>query len=1249
MGAKGNNMRIVIDLQGIQSHSRYRGIGRYTLLITKAIIRNKGEHDVILVANGTIIDSVSSVFSHFEDVISRENIKFWYAPGPLSYQGNQNHNIIENAKLIREAFIYSLNPDLIYIPAMFEGFLDESILSVNEFKNEIPTVATLYDLIPLKNPKHYLDSNLEYKKFYLEKISYLNKCHALLAISEFTENEGKEYLKDRKGDIVNVSTACDDIFRKNDYSKMEINDFICRYSLKDKFFLYTGGADERKNLPRLLEAYSLLPVDMKNNYLLVIAGQLSDIVRYDLFNKAKNFNIEDNIRITGYISDDELVKFYNLCALFIFPSWHEGFGLPALEAMACGAVVIGANNTSLPEVIGEKDALFDPFSVIDIANKIEQVMTDDTLYEKLKKIGSERTKCFSWDLTALKALQTFESINIYNRIGNLAESDKRLKLAYVSPLPPERTGIAKYSNDLIPGLAKFYEIDVVCEQAVIASNFQSSRINIINSESFLENSDDYDHVLYHVGNSPYHEYMYKLIALVPGVICLHDFYMSNYLRYVESRNGMLGEWEKELFISHGYPAIIERAEVEDDEYIMYKYPSNFSLLASAKGIISHSFYSQDLARQWYNNKITQNWHVIPLLRKEPIKKDKRDVRKILNLEETDFIICSFGMLDSSKLNDVIIKAFNESGFKSLDRVKIIFVGESNGSYKEKIDQLISDLQLNNKIIVTGWVDDDTYCNYLMAADIGIQLRSRSRGETSAALLDCLNYGLPTIYNANGSMAEIDSNIACRLNDDFDIDEITSALNKLYEDKTLRSSLSILTKKYIEKQHSPSYCAEQFYKKANEIYNNSSNLLEELLDKLSVGQKREFSKLASSLAENFPSIKPKKRIFYDVTATARTLLRTGIERVTRTLVAELIKCDIKDAIVLPVYVDRANGSFLLKHAHGFSRDLFNKIPNCFNDEIVDVSEGDILFSSDLNCGDVIDANSNYFYLKLKQKGVKIAFMVNDILPVTHPEFFPPGSNENFDVWLRVITSISEKIIFISKSVLDSYCVWCNQHNINIAGIELGWSHLGANIDAIALKLDNSSKKTLSSVPFESNKISFLMVGTLEPRKGHIQVLQAFEILWSKGIDINLIIVGKEGWLQLPNDMRRTIPSIVSRLKEHSELNVHLFWFEHVDDTELDFIYSSSNALIFASECEGFGLPLIEAARKSLPLIIRDIPVFREIAGECAFYFDSNDPEILSETIIEWIEKYENNTHPVSENLPWITWSDSASHLVDFLLK
>ena len=129
----------------------------------------------------------------------------------------------------------------------------------------------------------------------------------------------------------------------------------------------------------------------------------------------------------------------------------------------------------------------------------------------------------------------------------------------------------------------------------------------------------------------------------------------------------------------------------------------------------------------------------------------------------------------------------------------------------------------------------------------------------------------------------------------------------------------------------------------------------------------------------------------------------------------------------------------------------------------------------------------------------------------------------------------------------------------------------------------------------------MVGTIEPRKGHMQVLDAFDQLWSQGMDINLIIAGAEGWRHLRQDMRRTIPQIVARLRSHRERGRRLFWVNGPSDEYLEKIYATSSCLIAASEGEGFGLPLIEAARHKLPIIARDIPVFREVAGEHALLF------------------------------------------------
>ena len=169
-------------------------------------------------------------------------------------------------------------------------------------------------------------------------------------------------------------------------------------------------------------------------------------------------------------------------------------------------------------------------------------------------------------------------------------------------------------------------------------------------------------------------------------------------------------------------------------------------------------------------------------------------------------------------------------------------------------------------------------------------------------------------------------------------------------------------------------------------------------------------------------------------------------------------------------------------------------------------------------------------------------------------------------------------------------------------------------------------------------SFLMVGTLEPRKGHLDVLDAFESLWLGGTDINLILVGKKGWM---------VDSLVDRLSTHPEFRHRLFWLEGISDEYLNQIYGSSACLIAASYGEGFGLPLIEAAQHHLPIIARDIPVFREAAGDHAYYFASQHASDLALDIQEWLHLYHADRHPKSDDLPWVTWKQSAAKLLDII--
>jgi glycosyltransferase involved in cell wall biosynthesis len=165
----------------------------------------------------------------------------------------------------------------------------------------------------------------------------------------------------------------------------------------------------------------------------------------------------------------------------------------------------------------------------------------------------------------------------------------------------------------------------------------------------------------------------------------------------------------------------------------------------------------------------------------------------------------------------------------------------------------------------------------------------------------------------------------------------------------------------------------------------------------------------------------------------------------------------------------------------------------------------------------------------------------------------------------------------------------------------------------------------------------MVGTLEPRKGHRQALAAMERLWADGVDANLVIVGKQGW---------RIDDLAQRIEQHQERGKRMFWLDGISDEMLEEIYRSCKALLAASEGEGFGLPLIEAAQHGLPIIARDIPVFREVAVGHAYYFRGEDPEALAHALRAWLSL--GDATPASSGIPWLTWKQSSRQLLDVVL-
>ena len=407
------------------------------------------------------------------------------------------------------------------------------------------------------------------------------------------------------------------------------------------------------------------------------------------------------------------------------------------------------------------------------------------------------------------------------------------------------------------------------------------------------------------------------------------------------------------------------------------------------------------------------------------------------------------------------------------------------------------------------------------------------------------------------------------------------------------------------------------------------------------------------SSNSPHIKDPKisplqqsgqQLLVDITETYYNDLKTGIQRVVRGLLFELLQMTIPGFRVEPVYLSVENGSWHYKYARRYVSTLMNR-PLEGQDEVVKAYNGDILITLDISSALVSSAISG-LHFGWMNKGVKIYSQVHDLIPIQLPQVFPVGAEDFFSRWLKTIAHFNG-FICVSQTVATDLSAWLEKNGEEQSHpYHILCSHHGADIESSAPSAASLIIRTLVLERI-SSRISFLMVGTIEPRKGYLQTIDSFSSLWAQGIDVNLIIVGKEGWKGLPDSICRTIPETTKRLRTHSELGKHLFWIENASDEYLEKIYAASSCLIAASEGEGFGLPLIEAARKGLPIIARDIPIFREVAGQHAYYFAGTDSTCLADAVKVWMSLYSAKNHPSSQSMPWLTWKQSAQNLINRL--
>jgi len=366
--------KIVID--GISLLSPLTGIGRYTYEISKQL-KDKNDFEI----------------SYFYGYFSKE----------LQEPSKKTSVKLLKSLVLKISFIKKLARKVLTISSKifsptYDVYWQPSFIPNSGIKAK-KIVTTVHDFSFILHKEFQPKESAKYFEDCFFKNIY--KSDMIITGSNYSKKEILERLdfKDEKIKVI-YHGINHEVFKIYDDLKVD-------FELPKKFILSVGSIEPRKNLIGLLNAYNLLSTDLKSEYKLVLVGfkgwQNSEIM--ELINENKK-----DIHYLGFISDAELAKVYNLASCFVFASFYEGFGLPVLEAMACGTPVVCSNSSSLPEVGGDAVMYCNPHDTEDIKEQIELVLKDEALQQEMIVKGLERAKEFSWEKSAKEHIKVFQEV-----------------------------------------------------------------------------------------------------------------------------------------------------------------------------------------------------------------------------------------------------------------------------------------------------------------------------------------------------------------------------------------------------------------------------------------------------------------------------------------------------------------------------------------------------------------------------------------------------------------------------------------------------------------------------------------------------------------------------------------------------------------------------------------------------------------------------------------------------------------------
>lgn len=338
-------------------------------------------------------------FINYLSVHNLQNYDFSFSNYKATVWGSRHRS-----KTIRLLYEYAFLPHQIRHDALDLFHAPSNLLPLRKV---CPYVVTIHDMSYFVDPRRYTRSKALYWQTITRRTIKLADC--IITDSEYSKQDILRYFSFPEDRIIVIPIAAHSLFRPLG-DDLLLESFLHKYKLKNKaYILNVGTLEPGKNQSRLIRAFHLLRQRLRKDISLVIVGDKGWLYE-PVFQTVEKLGLRDHVIFTGHVSDDDLVSLYNTALMLVFPALNEGFGLPVLEAMACGLPVIASSTTAIPEIAGDAALLVDPQDTDAIADAMRSVLTNVALRDSLIRKGLQRAKKFTWRKTAQKTLEVYRSV-----------------------------------------------------------------------------------------------------------------------------------------------------------------------------------------------------------------------------------------------------------------------------------------------------------------------------------------------------------------------------------------------------------------------------------------------------------------------------------------------------------------------------------------------------------------------------------------------------------------------------------------------------------------------------------------------------------------------------------------------------------------------------------------------------------------------------------------------------------------------